>query len=75
MVVQAMPASRRAACIRARIVRAVWRDQKRQDARCVGPLDGPQRMFFFFSNRVGCIGSILISAIVTVVLLLLFRVI
>jgi hypothetical protein len=53
----------------------VWRDQKGQDVRCVGPLDGPQRMFFFFSNRVGCIGSILISAIVTVVLLLVFRVI
>jgi hypothetical protein len=32
-------------------------------------------MFFFFSNRVGCIGSILISAVVTVVLLLVFRVI
>jgi hypothetical protein len=29
-------------------------------------------MFFFFSNRVGCLGSILISAIVTAVLLLIF---
>jgi hypothetical protein len=32
-------------------------------------------MFFFFSNRVGCIGSILISALVTVLLLLAFGVI
>jgi len=32
-------------------------------------------VFFFFSNRVGCIGSLLISAAVTLVLLLIFRVI
>lgn len=29
-------------------------------------------MFLFFSNRIGCLGSILISAIITVVLLLIF---
>jgi hypothetical protein len=29
-------------------------------------------MFFFFSNRVGCLGSLLISALVTVALLFLF---
>jgi hypothetical protein len=29
-------------------------------------------MFFFFSNRLGCLGSLLISAIVTVVLLFVF---
>ena len=29
-------------------------------------------MFVFFSNRIGCLGSILISAILTVVLLLIF---
>lgn len=29
-------------------------------------------MFVFFSNRIGCLGSILISAIVTVILLLIF---
>jgi hypothetical protein len=29
-------------------------------------------MFFFFSNRVGCLGSLLISAVVTVALLFLF---
>lgn len=29
-------------------------------------------MFFFFSNRLGCLGSLLISAIVTVALLFLF---
>jgi hypothetical protein len=30
-------------------------------------------MFVFFSNRVGCLGSLLISAIVTVALILLLR--
>jgi hypothetical protein len=29
-------------------------------------------MFLFFSNRIGCLGSILISAILTVILLLIF---
>jgi len=29
-------------------------------------------MFFFFSNRLGCLGSLLLSAIVTIALLLLF---
>jgi hypothetical protein len=28
-------------------------------------------MFFFFSNRVGCLGSVLISAMVTLLLLVL----
>jgi hypothetical protein len=32
-------------------------------------------MFFFFSNRLGCLGSLLISAAATVVLLLIFSVI
>jgi hypothetical protein len=29
-------------------------------------------MFLFFSNRLGCLGSLLVSAAVTVVLILLF---
>jgi hypothetical protein len=29
-------------------------------------------MFFFFSNRVGCLGSLVISAIVTVILIIIF---
>ncbi len=29
-------------------------------------------MFIFFSNRLGCIGSILVSVVLTVVLLFLF---
>jgi hypothetical protein len=29
-------------------------------------------MFFFFSNRIGCLGSIVVSALVTLALLLLF---
>jgi hypothetical protein len=29
-------------------------------------------MFFFFSNRLGCLGSLAVSAAVTVVLLLIF---
>jgi hypothetical protein len=32
-------------------------------------------MFFFFSNRLGCLGSILVSALLTLLLLLLFGVI
>ena len=32
-------------------------------------------MFFFFSNRLGCFGSLLLSAAATVVLLLMFGVI
>jgi hypothetical protein len=32
-------------------------------------------MFLFFSSRLGCLGSILVSAVVTLVLLLLFGVI
>ncbi|SBV29508.1 hypothetical protein GA0070620_5081 [Micromonospora krabiensis] len=30
-------------------------------------------MFLFFSNRVGCLGSLLLSALLTVVLLLIFN--
>jgi hypothetical protein len=29
-------------------------------------------MFFFFSNRLGCVGSVVISVIVTVILLAIF---
>lgn len=32
-------------------------------------------MFFFFSNKLGCLGSILVSLAVTLVLLLVFGVI
>jgi hypothetical protein len=32
-------------------------------------------MFFFFSNRLGCAGSVLISVVLTLILLFLFRVI
>ena len=31
-------------------------------------------MFFLFSSRLGCLGSLLVSAIVTVILLLIFNV-
>jgi hypothetical protein len=34
-----------------------------------------EAVFLFFSNRLGCFGSLLLSIAVTVVLLLLFRVI
>jgi hypothetical protein len=29
-------------------------------------------MFFFFSNRLGCLGSLLVSAVVTIVLIVIF---
>lgn len=31
----------------------------------------PYGMFFFFSSRMGCLGSLMISAVLTLVLLLL----
>jgi len=31
-------------------------------------------MFLFFSNKLGCLGSILVSVVLTVLLLLVFRV-
>jgi hypothetical protein len=30
-------------------------------------------MFFFFSNRLGCLGSILVSVVLTVLLILVLR--
>ena len=30
-------------------------------------------MFFFFSNRLGCLGSLALSAVVTVMLMLVLR--
>jgi hypothetical protein len=33
---------------------------------------GSDQMFFFFSNRLGCLGSLLVSAVVTIVLILIF---
>jgi hypothetical protein len=30
-------------------------------------------VFFFFSNRLGCFGSLLLSLVITVVLILLLR--
>jgi hypothetical protein len=32
-------------------------------------------VFLFFSNRLGCFGSLLVSAVITVILLLIFDVI
>jgi hypothetical protein len=29
-------------------------------------------MFFFFSNRLGCLGSLLVSALVTAILVVIF---
>jgi hypothetical protein len=31
-------------------------------------------MFFLFSNRLGCLGSLLVSVVLTVILLLIFNV-
>jgi hypothetical protein len=36
------------------------------------PLPELDTVFFFFSNRMGCLGSLVVSALVTVVLLFLF---
>ena len=40
-----------------------------------GRLGTPPPVFFFFSNRLGCLGSLAVSALLTVLLLLLFDVI
>lgn len=32
----------------------------------------PVNVFFFFSNRLGCLGSLLVSVALTVVLILIF---
>jgi hypothetical protein len=45
--------------------------------RCTGIfaadwLEETSKMFVFFSSRMGCIGSLLISALVTVALLFMF---
>ena len=32
-------------------------------------------MFFFFSSRLGCLGSLLVSAVITLILLAIFNVI
>jgi hypothetical protein len=37
-------------------------------------LDETSKMFVFFSNRMGCFGSLLVSALVTVALLFVFGV-
>ena len=33
---------------------------------------GNDQMFLFFSNRLGCLGSLLLSAVLTIVLILIF---
>ena len=40
-----------------------------------GPPGHPPSVFFLFSNRLGCLGSLAASALLTVLLLLLFDVI
>jgi hypothetical protein len=37
------------------------------------PTGPPEAMFVFFSNRLGCLPSLLLSAVVTVLLILLLR--
>ena len=39
-----------------------------------GETENSKAMFLFFSNRLGCLGSLLISALITVVLLLILGV-
>ena len=38
------------------------------------PSEADSLMFFFFSNRLGCFGSLLISLVATVILILIFAV-
>jgi hypothetical protein len=47
-----------------------WREPRSR----VGPSGHRTTMFFLFSSRLGCLGSLLVSAILTVILLLVFDV-
>jgi len=38
----------------------------------VHPASGGNRVFFFFSNRLGCMGSLLISLAATAILIAIF---
>lgn len=49
-------------------------DRTATAAVCVRPIFF-HAMFLFFSNRLGCLGSLAVSAVLTLVLLLLFGVI
>lgn len=51
--------------------------QERDRAREISPASfaAGQRMFFFFSNRLGCLGSLLISGLITVGVLFLFGIV
>ena len=40
-----------------------WHGQRRH------PLGHPVAVFFLFSNRLGCLGSLLVSAVLTLILL------
>jgi hypothetical protein len=58
--------------------RAARQDEIAQDRRTgifvSDLLDETSKMFVFFSNRMGCFGSLLVSALVTVALLFVFGV-
>ncbi|GAB3310101.1 hypothetical protein GCM10027451_20270 [Geodermatophilus aquaeductus] len=46
-----------------------------RDARLPGECGGQSgRVFLFFSNRLGCLGSLLVSAVLTLVVLLVLDV-
>jgi hypothetical protein len=40
----------------------------------VRPAEDLQAMFFFFSSRLGCLGSLLVSAVITLILLVILGV-
>ncbi|MDQ3384789.1 MAG: hypothetical protein M3503_02065 [Actinomycetota bacterium] len=41
---------------------------------CAGRKRGtPLRVFFFFSNRFGCLGSIMLSVVLTLILMAILR--
>jgi hypothetical protein len=50
-----------------------WRPGAQKD--CGAPASGqPTTVFFRFSSRLGCLGSLAVSAVLTLVLLLVFDV-
>lgn len=52
--------------------RSAFRNAREVWLVSVHPIFGCPTMFFFFSNRLGCFGSLLISVIITLALLFMF---
>jgi hypothetical protein len=46
---------------------------RRTNVRSAGGVGSAARVFVFFSNRLGCVGSLMVSLVATLVLILLLK--